>query len=98
MDPSRLGVDYGTGDLVPYAELAAGAAKLDVDRLEELDDSEDRLKLAEHAAVVVLLLEPVLAVLRRLAQENETRRRAVWARATDEAGLGRPRATGPESA
>ncbi|MFF3956040.1 hypothetical protein ACFYY1_22855 [Streptomyces sp. NPDC001890] len=44
----------------------------------ELDYTEDRFKLAEHAAVVVLLLEPVLAVLRRLAQENEARRRGVW--------------------
>ncbi|MER6096580.1 MerR family transcriptional regulator [Streptomyces sp. NPDC001728] len=90
MDLSRLGIDYGTGDLLPYAELAAAAAKLDVDRLEELDDPEDRLKLAEHAALVVLLLEPVLALLRRLAQENETRRRAAWARTPGEAAPNPP--------
>ncbi|MFF8379328.1 MerR family transcriptional regulator [Streptomyces sp. NPDC015661] len=84
MDLSRLGIEYGTQDLLPYAELAAAAAKLDVDRVEELDDAEDRLRLAEHAAIVVLLLEPVLALLRRMAQENETRRRAAWARTPGE--------------
>lgn len=61
----------------------------------------DRFRLAEHAAIVVLLLEPVLAVLRRLAQEDETRRRGVWAR-TDEATAPRPgvatdEATAPRS-
>ncbi|WP_369147203.1 MerR family transcriptional regulator [Streptomyces sp. R44] len=92
MDLSRLGIAYGTGDLLPYAELAAAAAKLDVDRVEELDDAEDRLRLAEHAAIVVLLLEPVLALLRRMAQENETRRRAAWARTPDEAAPNPPAA------
>ncbi|MFB7225057.1 MerR family transcriptional regulator [Streptomyces sp. NPDC002596] len=89
MDLGRIGADYSTEDLLPYAELAAAAAKLDLDRIKELDNSEDRFKLAEHAAIVVLLLEPVLAVLRRLAQENETRRRGVWAR-TAEAAEPRP--------
>ncbi|MEV7281432.1 MerR family transcriptional regulator [Streptomyces sp. NPDC093111] len=80
MDLARIGADYRTEDLLPYAELAASAAKLDLDRIKELDDAGDRFKLAEHAAIVVLLLEPVLAVLRRLAQEDETRRRGAWAR------------------
>ncbi|MGK4584172.1 MerR family transcriptional regulator [Kitasatospora sp. HPMI-4] len=80
MDLSRLGMEYSTEDLRPYAEAAAAAARLDLDRLEDI---EDRLRLAEHAAIVVLLLEPVLAVLRRLAQEDETRRRSAWARTTD---------------
>ncbi|MFD8478136.1 MerR family transcriptional regulator [Kitasatospora sp. NPDC059673] len=80
MDLSRLGMEYSTEDLVPYAELAAAAARLDLDRLEDI---EDRLRLAEHAAIVVLLLEPVLAVLRRLAQEDESRRRTAWARTGD---------------
>jgi DNA-binding transcriptional MerR regulator len=83
MDLSRLGVEYSTEELLPYAELAAAAARLDLDRLEAI---EDRLELAEHAAIVVLLLEPVLALLRRLAQEDESRRRAAWARTPDEAG------------
>ncbi|MFF0388281.1 MerR family transcriptional regulator [Kitasatospora sp. NPDC004615] len=80
MDLNRLGMEYGTEELLPYAELAAAAARLDLDRLEHI---EDRLRLAEHAAIVVLLLEPVLAVLRRLAQEDESRRRAAWARTGD---------------
>ncbi|MEV7124347.1 hypothetical protein [Kitasatospora griseola] len=53
---------------------------MDLDRLEHI---EDRFRLAEHAAIVVLLLEPVLAVLRRLAQEDEFRRRTAWARTGD---------------
>ncbi|WOX24614.1 hypothetical protein [Streptomyces solicathayae] len=80
MDLGRIGADYSTEDLLPYAELAAAAAKLDLDRIKEVDDAGDRFRLAEHAAIVVLLLEPVLAVLRRLAQEDETRRRGGWAR------------------
>ncbi|AXE80988.1 MULTISPECIES: MerR family transcriptional regulator [Streptomyces] len=87
MDLSRLGMEYSTEDLLPYAELAAAAARLDLDRLEDI---EDRLRLAEHAAIVVLLLEPVLAILRRLAQEDESRHRTAWARTTDGAG---PRST-----
>ncbi|MFE4617711.1 MerR family transcriptional regulator [Streptomyces sp. NPDC056747] len=85
MDLGRIGADYSTEDLLPYAELAAAAAKLDLDRIKAFDNSEDRFELAEHAAVVVLLLEPVLAVLRRLAQEDEARRRGVWARSTETA-------------
>lgn len=80
MDLSRVGVEYTTEDLLPYAELAADAAKLDLDSLEGI---EDHLKLAERAAIVVLLLEPVLALLRRLAQENESRRRTTWASTPD---------------
>ncbi|MEU6086906.1 MerR family transcriptional regulator [Streptomyces sp. NPDC047085] len=94
MDLNRLGVEYSTEELRPYAELAASAAKLDLDRLEGI---EDRLKLAEHAAVVVLLLEPVLAVLRRLAQEDESRRREVWARPADGTARPRPTAEGGEA-
>ncbi|GGR09697.1 hypothetical protein [Kitasatospora griseola] len=80
MDLNRLGMECGTEELLPHAELAAAAARLDLDRLERI---EDRLRLAEHAAIVVLLLEPVLAVLRRLAQEVEFRRRTAWARTED---------------
>jgi DNA-binding transcriptional MerR regulator len=94
MDLGRLGVEYSTEELRPYAELAASAAKLDLDRLEGI---EDRLKLAEHAAVVVLLLEPVLAILRRLAQEDESRRREAWARPADGTTHPRPTAEGGEA-
>ncbi|MEV7117551.1 MerR family transcriptional regulator [Kitasatospora griseola] len=86
MDLSRLGLEYSTEDLLPYAEPAAAVARLDLDRLEHIDD---RLRLAEYAAIVVLLLEPVLAVLRRLAQENESHHRAAFTATTDE--------TAPES-
>ncbi|MFJ7911732.1 MerR family transcriptional regulator [Kitasatospora sp. NPDC096204] len=82
MDLDRLGVTYRTEDLLPYAEVAATAARLDLDQLEDI---KDRLRLAEHAAIVVLLLEPVLAVLRRLAQEHESHRRTAWARPAEAA-------------
>ncbi|MFG2905490.1 MerR family transcriptional regulator [Kitasatospora sp. NPDC048286] len=82
MDLDRLGVNYRTEDLLPYAEVAATAARLDLDQLEDI---KDRLQLAEHAAIVVLLLEPVLAVLRRLAQEHESHRRTAWARPAEAA-------------
>ncbi|PJN28232.1 transcriptional regulator [Kitasatospora sp. CB02891] len=80
MDLNRLGTEYGTEELLSCAELAAAAARLDLDRLEHI---EDRRRLAEHAAIVVLLPEPVLAVLRRLAQGDESRRRTAWARTGD---------------
>ncbi|GAA3011572.1 MerR family transcriptional regulator [Kitasatospora sp. NPDC006786] len=83
MDLDRLGVSYRTEDLLPYAEVAATAARLDLDQLEGIKDP---LRLAEHAAIVVLLLEPVLAVLRRLAQEHESQRRTAWARTTEKPG------------
>ncbi|MFC9618542.1 MerR family transcriptional regulator [Streptomyces sp. NPDC056930] len=69
---SRLGVDLGVDDLLPYATLAAAVARLDLD---QLDGIEDRMALAERVAILTLLLEPVLALLRRLAHEGESRRR-----------------------
>ncbi|GLX47875.1 transcriptional regulator [Streptomyces hygroscopicus subsp. hygroscopicus] len=73
----RLGVPYGNEDLVPYARLAASVARLDLEKLDGIDAPE---QLAERAAVVILLLEPVLALLRRLAQEAELRQRRTQAR------------------
>ncbi|TVZ95228.1 MerR family transcriptional regulator [Streptomyces sp. BK340] len=67
---SRLGVPFDNDDLLPYARLAASVARLD---LEQLDGIEAPEQLAERAAIVILLLEPVLALLRRLAQEGELR-------------------------
>jgi DNA-binding transcriptional MerR regulator len=75
---SSLGVDFGVDDLLPYARLAAAVARLDLD---QLDGIEDRMALAERAAILTLLLEPVLALLRRLAQEGESRRRTAEAAA-----------------
>ncbi|MEU1283557.1 MerR family transcriptional regulator [Kitasatospora sp. NPDC005856] len=92
MDLDRLGVSYRTEDLLPYAEVAATAARLDLDQLEDI---EDRHRLVEHAAIVVLLLEPVLALLRRLAQEHESQRRTAWARPTEQPGQpGQPEENG----
>ncbi|WP_431993772.1 MerR family transcriptional regulator [Streptomyces albogriseolus] len=64
-----LGVDYGWRSLVPYAELADRAAKLDLDQLR---DAGDPLQQAERAVLLTVLLEPALLALRRLAQEHHS--------------------------
>ncbi|MGY1452817.1 MerR family transcriptional regulator [Streptomyces sp. SS8] len=63
-----VGAGYGAEELVPYAELAAATARLDLDQLAGI---EDRIDIAERALVLTVLMEPVLATLRRMAQENE---------------------------
>jgi|EndMetStandDraft_8_1072994.scaffolds.fasta_scaffold06006_6 DNA-binding transcriptional MerR regulator len=55
-----------------YAEAADLISEQDVGSLGE----SDRAEAAEHAVVSTLLLEPVLLTLRRIAQENASRRRA----------------------
>ncbi len=55
-----------------YAEAAELIAERDVSSLKETD----RAEAAEHAVVSTLLLEPVLLTLRRIAQENSSRRRS----------------------
>jgi len=52
-----------------YAEAAALVGRKDVTGLDETD----RAEAAEHAVVSTLLLEPVLLILRRIAQENASR-------------------------
>lgn len=64
----EVGAGYGADELVPYAELAAATARLDLDQLAGI---EDRIDIAERALVLTVLMEPVLAALRRMAQENE---------------------------
>lgn len=64
-----LGVEYDWRDLLPYAELAARTAVLDLDQLEGQDDPLDK---AERAVLLTFLLEPALLALRRLAQEAES--------------------------
>ncbi|MCI4146582.1 MerR family transcriptional regulator [Streptomyces sp. MMS20-AI2-20] len=64
-----LGVDYDWRSLVPYAELADRAAKLDLD---QLPDADDPLQQAERAVLLTVLLEPALLALRRLAQEHHS--------------------------
>ena len=69
---SRLGTDYTADDLIPYAQLATSAADLDFAQFEGI---EDRIALAERAVVLTVLFEPVVRLLRRLAQEDANHRR-----------------------
>ncbi|MGW7633666.1 MerR family transcriptional regulator [Streptomyces griseoincarnatus] len=64
-----LGMDYDWRSLVPYAELADWAARLDLDQLR---DAGDPLQQAERAVLLTVLLEPALLALRRLAQEHHS--------------------------
>ncbi|MFC5148789.1 MerR family transcriptional regulator [Streptomyces aureoversilis] len=68
----RLDADYRPGELVAYAELARSIARLDLDRAAAFDAPE---ALAEQAVIVFALSAPVLELLRRLAQEDQVRRR-----------------------
>lgn len=69
---SRLGTDYTAADLIPYARLATATADLDFAQFEGI---EDRISLAERAVVLTVLFEPVVRLLRRLAQEDANHRR-----------------------
>jgi DNA-binding transcriptional MerR regulator len=69
---SRLGTDYTADDLIPYAQLATSTADLD---FAQFDGIEDRIALAERAVVLTVLFEPVVRLLRRLAQEDANHRR-----------------------
>ncbi|MET7844731.1 MerR family transcriptional regulator [Streptomyces sp. NPDC005356] len=68
----RIGTDYTADDLIPYARLATSTADLD---FAQLDGIEDRIALAERAVVLTALFEPVVRLLRRLAQEDANHRR-----------------------
>jgi DNA-binding transcriptional MerR regulator len=69
---SRLGTNYTADDLIPYARLATSTADLDFAQLEGI---EDQIALAERAVVLSVLFEPVVRLLRRLAQEDANHRR-----------------------
>ncbi|MET7474843.1 MerR family transcriptional regulator [Streptomyces sp. NPDC005648] len=69
---TRLGTDYSADDLIPYARLASATADLDFAQFEGI---EDRIALAERAVVLTVLFEPVVRLLRRLAQEDANHRR-----------------------
>ncbi|GGS36784.1 MerR family transcriptional regulator [Streptomyces violaceus] len=69
---SRLGTDYTADDLIPYARIATSTADLDFAQLEGI---EDQIALAERAVVLSVLFEPVVRLLRRLAQEDANHRR-----------------------
>ena len=64
-----LGHPPSDDHLDTYAEAAALIGRHDVAGLDE----SDRADAAEHAVVSTLLLEPVLLILRRIAQENASR-------------------------
>ncbi|MGW2190500.1 MerR family transcriptional regulator [Streptomyces sp. NPDC001719] len=71
----RLDADYRPDRLVAYAELARSIARLDLERAAAFEDSPT---LAEQAVVVLALSGPMLELLRRLAQEDQVRRRTAF--------------------
>ncbi|MFK0222694.1 MerR family transcriptional regulator [Streptomyces vinaceus] len=68
----RLDARYAPGELAAYAKLAEAVARLDLERAAGLDDP---VALAERAVIVFAICAPVFELLRRLAQENQVRRR-----------------------
>ncbi|KOU13655.1 transcriptional regulator [Streptomyces sp. WM6372] len=68
----RLDARYAPGELAAYARLAESVARLD---LERAADTENPVALAERAVIVFAICAPVFELLRRLAQENQVRRR-----------------------
>ncbi|MFF2198823.1 MerR family transcriptional regulator [Streptomyces sp. NPDC058157] len=83
----RLDAQYAPGELAAYARLAESVARLDLERAECLDDP---VALAERAVIVFAICAPVFELLRRLAQEDQVRRRMA-----DEAAAGPAAACGP---
>ncbi|KOU50872.1 MerR family transcriptional regulator [Streptomyces sp. WM6378] len=71
----RLDADYRPERLVAYAELARSIARLDLERAAAFEDSPT---LAEQAVVVLALSGPMLELLRRMAQEDQVRRRTTF--------------------
>lgn len=67
-----VGVEHPAGDelLDAYADAAQAVAERDVAAV----GRQDRMAGAEHAVVGTLLLEPVLVLLRRMAQEDASAR------------------------
>lgn len=70
----RLDAQYAPGELAAYARLAESVARLDLERAVGLDDP---VALAERAVIVFAICAPVFELLRRLAQEDQVRRRVV---------------------
>ncbi|MEU8774158.1 MerR family transcriptional regulator [Streptomyces sp. NPDC048606] len=68
----RLDAPYAPGELAAYARLAESVARLDLERAAGL---EDPVALAERAVIVFAICAPVFELLRRLAQEDQVRRR-----------------------
>ncbi|MFE3993874.1 MerR family transcriptional regulator [Streptomyces goshikiensis] len=72
----RLDARYAPGELAAYARLAESVARLDLERAAGVDDP---VALAERAVIVFAICAPVFELLRRLAQEDQVRRRAAGA-------------------
>ncbi|KOU34464.1 transcriptional regulator [Streptomyces sp. WM6373] len=68
----RLDAHYAPAELAAYARLAESVARLDLERAVGIDDP---VSLAERAVVVLAVCAPVFELLRRLAQEDQVRRR-----------------------
>ncbi|MBB0244978.1 MerR family transcriptional regulator [Streptomyces alkaliphilus] len=67
---AEVGLPLRVETLVPYARLTERIAALDLDQL--AGDEDDHIDIAERAVLTTILLEPVLLLLRRMAQENES--------------------------
>lgn len=68
----RLGYDWGAERIEPYARLMHKAAVLDLDFVETHSSEAERVEIA---VLGVVLADPVLLSLHRLAQEEESARR-----------------------
>ncbi|MBD0840038.1 MULTISPECIES: MerR family transcriptional regulator [unclassified Streptomyces] len=68
----RIGYDWSAEVLVPYARLMHQVAELDMDFMESHVSEAEK---AEVAVLGVVLVEPMLRALHRLAQEEESARR-----------------------
>ncbi|MDN3025098.1 MerR family transcriptional regulator [Streptomyces sp. S.PB5] len=68
----RLGYDWAPETLVPYARLMRQVAELDMEFMESHVSEAEK---AEVAVLGVVLVEPMLRALHRLAQEEESTRR-----------------------
>ncbi|WP_405486207.1 MerR family transcriptional regulator [Streptomyces sp. NBC_00096] len=68
----RLGYPWDAPLMAPYAELMHQAAVRDLDFMETYPSEEEKV---ETAVAAVILVQPVLKALHRLAQEEESARR-----------------------
>ncbi|MEU6659026.1 MerR family transcriptional regulator [Streptomyces sp. NPDC046821] len=69
---NRLGYTCGTAELAPYARHMERVAEHDIDRLDTFPGEAEKV---EAAVAGVILVEPVLLMLRRIAQEEHSTRR-----------------------
>ncbi|MFJ3666617.1 MerR family transcriptional regulator [Streptomyces sp. NPDC090106] len=72
----RLGYEWPVETLLPYARLMRQVAELDMEFMESHVSEAEK---AEVAVLGVVLVEPMLRALHRLAQEEETARRYGYA-------------------